>query len=755
MSKNKTNFLDFEEEEDFHIDFASINTGLEGLDIDQALKSDGPVYDNYYHKGFCYYNGNTVFYAKDEGEKITDIAKKFNLNIEYLLFVNNSFFADTTVTNRDLISLGNASLLHKEIASYTPIDSTATIFAHFYYGSEATAFGFAYEECKNVTPLEKKITKKRVNATELSPATGVERYSPLLLANKMHSLFPGEKNNLSLSESKIDFAINLTSRVSLIFTVSLNGGMGLSGSVTDDRRFTTSVNWKLGGSGGIDVGILNADIGIKGGGSLNTFDQLNGSYESIDHFLAHFHNTFRVVLDKSDLDPKEYGLDDKSSYWKTNKKALSKGYTSVSKVYHALNANAEVGLDEKLGVHGEYKKTTISRVKRNGINKVGTEQSLETYSPDLEFIKASNDHHTDTIFEQATSVSLDVPLSNDLSVSATLELTKVMNDANKDNNGDYLNFQIQLPITEIKSTDGKISGSSLVDNFTSHKESIVKAFSSIKGGLSSLSALENELGRTIVATVYHKKNASEGGIERILDYKQSITVEVNAYQEGENYHIQYLRFWFNNEASMSTQKNSSATSKGKKMSVSITATNKVAFAEIVMEDTLSYISTVYNQMMWEARDTSFQKSLTTYLKQTKLERLNDKDSYKEHDALILERLEALQKNEDSTYSCTDWELFKNKHSSAIKGIKNKFQEQFNKEWVKLNDDEDVPDKIMGFDIHRHFGKTKEQVFSRLGKSRFKNINSQNILIITGSEFEELVLFKNYLENRSYASDYWK
>lgn len=44
MSKYKTNYKDVDDD-DYKIDFAAINTGLEGLDIAQALKYDGPVYD--------------------------------------------------------------------------------------------------------------------------------------------------------------------------------------------------------------------------------------------------------------------------------------------------------------------------------------------------------------------------------------------------------------------------------------------------------------------------------------------------------------------------------------------------------------------------------------------------------------------------------------------------------------------------------------------------------------------------------------
>ncbi|NMF38716.1 hypothetical protein HHH56_28180 [Flammeovirga yaeyamensis] len=83
-----------------------------------------------------------------------------------------------------------------------------------------------------------------------------------------------------------------------------------------------------------------------------------------------------------------------------------------------------------------------------------------------------------------------------------------------------------------------------------------------------------------------------------------------------------------------------------------------------------------------------------------------------------------------------------------------FTEKFNEEWEKLKDNRDkMPKLIMDFDVWRHFGETKGEIIKNK-KTLFSKVFLSEKLILDIESFQQNILFKNYLENRIYASDYW-
>ncbi|NMF38727.1 hypothetical protein, partial [Flammeovirga yaeyamensis] len=96
---------------------------------------------------------------------------------------------------------------------------------------------------------------------------------------------------------------------------------------------------------------------------------------------------------------------------------------------------------------------------------------------------------------------------------------------------------------------------------------------------------------------------------------------------------------------------------------------------------------------------------------------------------------------------------KKDHKDELDSIIMSFTEKFNEEWKNRFEKDEMPQFIMGFDIWRHFGKTKGEITNR-NEYLFKDIKGVNQISITLVDFEKKILFKNYLENRIYASDYW-
>ncbi|KXX68550.1 hypothetical protein [Flammeovirga sp. SJP92] len=766
MNKLKTNDLEQEEEIFEKKDYSSLITGYDQLDVNKALefkaKSLNKRNDGSYREGFCYYENKEIYYCRKKGETLSFIASLFNIKKEYVYYLNDIKPIPYATQLGDLISLGSIQNLQKESSSDFPLSSQGNIFSYMEIEYQKQDFHNDTQQLYNsflvskFTDHSSKTAKKPEN---LAPEEAEKQYSPQDLSDRFHKLFPGEKDNQKISQSQIEFAFYISSRIYVIFTISGSAGVGVTGSVTDDRRFTTSLNWNLGMSGGVDFGIASAEIGAEIGGSLSLFDQLNGSYESINHFLAHFHNNLRILVDKAELDPADYGLDDNSTYWQTNKSELGKPYTMVKKVYGALKGKGGVGLDadDKLSAEGKVATTFIERKKRAGIKTIGKSNPEASQDVDTEFLKDIND--TDLVYEHTKSFELNLPIYGGTKVA--IETLDVYNDANKDNNGAYINLQIEVPLGKAEATNKKNKIDGLIGGIKNNKEQVRQAISSIKGGLGSLGELTTTLGRAFIPVFVHGK---EAGISKnkSISATTSLIMEINAVQEDFSaigYNIQYVRFWSSNTLSAGSDNKKSSTDKAKKVALELNANSKYAFSEFLFGNTLSYICTVYNQMMWEARDTTSENELLKLLKSSKVKRLSQKDSYLEYDQQILEKLEALYDNDPFEYSCSDWDKYYSKHSSGIDGIKNSFVKEFNKHWVRLMKNEDrMPRTIMGFDIWRHLGNSKEKITANLPNSEFQ-INPMNktksLLKLSKESFFKYILFKNYLENRTYASDYWK
>ncbi|NME72263.1 hypothetical protein [Flammeovirga aprica] len=750
MNKEKQHYSEYEED-DHQFDYNNIDTGVKDLNLEHALDDNGPIYNTKYNKGQCYFENHYVTYFPKKNESYQMVADKFKTTVAYLFSMNGGMNS-----NPEIISFGNINEIAKESnSSQGKFDSN--ISNYIQDGSKRKYF------------LEQlNIAKKFKIYSDFDPAapTKIQPYNPEMTVDMFQALFPDEKSNKAVSEASMKIEVEINQRFNIIFTVGVQGGFGLSGNVTDDRRFTTSLNWEVGVKGGLDVGVANANVGLKIGGSIGLFDQLSASFESIEHFLAHFHNSLRILIDDNELDPKRFGLDNNSSYWSSAKKELSKGYTSVDKNHIAGSFDAELGIgDDKLGIGGELKKVNITRTRKKGINKIGQRQSENTDEIDHDYLSKKN--NSEDVYEWSGGVNLSIPIFKGFSVNSSLEYLKVVNDANKDNDGEYWNLQIELPIASEKyekiRRDPKYVGkgkeaieitnetTTFINSLIKHKDTLGNALRGVKQGAS---ALTNQLSTVLTAAFYHKKE-TDGYVEQLIKQKTSVTVEINSVVENGDLNLQYIRFWLNNEASASSSKDEKGQNNANKVKAAVTGTSRITFGEIVMEDTLSYISTVYNQMMWEARDPEKQKDLEDLLKASKKERLEDEESYKKYDSLITTKLIALRAN-TNYYSCGDWEGYKNSHSSAIEGIKNNFLEKFNKHWVKLKMEYDeMPHTIMGFNILRHFGRTKEEITNSLTTARFGDESGKVLLKMNLKEFEELVLFKNYLENRSHASDYWK
>ncbi|MBB3701380.1 hypothetical protein KMW28_26675 [Flammeovirga yaeyamensis] len=160
-------------------------------------------------------------------------------------------------------------------------------------------------------------------------------------------------------------------------------------------------------------------------------------------------------------------------------------------------------------------------------------------------------------------------------------------------------------------------------------------------------------------------------------------------------------------------------------------------------------------MMWESRNPSLVGELEKLLKNSKKERLQDDESRTKYDAQIEAKILALKgNNSESEFSCSHWETYKKDHKDELDSIIMSFTEKFNEEWEKLKDNRDkMPKLIMDFDVWRHFGETKGEIIKNK-KTLFSKVFLSEKLILDIESFQQNILFKNYLENRIYASDYW-
>ncbi|ANQ52251.2 hypothetical protein MY04_4916 [Flammeovirga sp. MY04] len=746
MNKVQTYRIEPEEEQKKKIDFDAIHTGLEKININAALKYEAKgipsTEDERLNPGFCYYINKNLFYCKKKSETISDIADKLLLRKEYIQILNEHH--DTKKENATIFLGHIDDLIEEENLSYISIiEAGGRIKPLIENGGIEKEFAEDFVEKSIHTIIFNPATAPNNTATEKL------KYDPESVVEIFHTTFPGDKLNQNVSNSTIEFTLQISASVYYIITVSLDTGIGFSSAVTDDRRFVTSLDWKVGLTGEIDALIASEKLGLEIGGTLgNSQNKLNGSYESVDHFLAHFHNNMRIILDYYDYNPKEYGLDDSSEYWSKYKHELAKPYTSIRKfgggINHELKSIAGGG-----GKEAEI--VTIERQKQNGVDVIGTSSD---YSADVDKNYLNDINGDDSIYESTIGFHFSLPFFFTM-IHGSVEALGVHNDANKDNNGNYINLKFEVPFVDIDSK--KIKGyvdfiHLMVKNKKEGFEGLFGSISKNIGNKEKCISKINPFYKQIENNI--KSNKVKYGLDANFTHRK--VIEINAVKEGSgffDYKLQYYRIWDKVDAGVS------ANAKQKKVGVgfSIDYTSQNSTEEYLFDNTLSYVSTVYNQMMWESRNPSLVGELEKLLKNSKKERLQDDESRTKYDAQIEAKILALKgNNSESEFSCSHWETYKDKHIDELNSIINTFNDRFNEEWKKLKDDRDkMPKMIMGFDVWRHFGETKGIIIkNKQHEILQRTLENKFIFKIDLESFEKNILFKNYLENRIYASDYW-